>query len=717
MKHKISSLFLFLFLSLCVSGAPISKGKLKKALENITKYNFGKAYSILENYSNDSSLETQYALSMLYKYTSTPFSNIDTAYTLVISAITKYNAIKDKKKQHYYANLGIDSASLYSTKIEIETAAYEDVLKEKTLSAYNYFISKYYSSNKIKEIINLRNKILFDIAIAAGTSQALTEFIEKNPGFEDIELAKKLKEDLEFYEETYSGDINSYFYFIKTHPENSNINKAIENLFSKLKQTPNLNHLEDFIVTISHQSPYYDSAWKELYDGYTFDSRTETFIDFKYLYLGFPFQKRLEKDIENSKKTFFPIKENNRWGFITSDTTLKIATKYEWVGGFVNNVFPGKTDNEIEFLNKSGRLLFSRSYENVEKYSDDLFLVTQGERVGLIDHIGNNILPIDYEELYPMSSKMTGFCLEEKCGFLDSCFNEKIPPVYDFVGQFIGELATVYSGDFIGVVNKKGDTILPVDYQWVEILNYGFIKAKNDFLYELYKYTGDTLLSIGENFNFIEDFNDELAFVGREGKFGYINKHGNIKIPLKFSFKPSNLKRKGYDYNFHESYAKAYLKKGYGIIDTAQNIVVSFKYKDAMICSEGIVGLKEGTKWSYYNIEKKEKLPGAYSTIKPFKKGYGVVKEGKIVQIVDTTGAVVLEEIWDNVQVCGNNSFIVSKYGKYGIINTTARYILPLIYDSISFYSEDILFVKASETIGYYSLSKESFIYKGETGN
>lgn len=690
-----------------------SLAKKNKAIQAINNFNFGLAVKYLEKYENKDIIDINYARALLSKQENTPYFDLKTAYFLINKVKKQYDSLNSSEKNKI-ENLGVDSIKIDIVRIEIEKIAYKNAKNENTIKALNNFINTYVYSSDLNFAKTTRNRKEFNVALASGLSTSMINFIKKRPNFEDINLAKKLAEDLEFYEQTSGGSVESYFYFIRNHKNNYNIEKALNDLYHKLIDENNFNFWEQYLVQTPKTFKLYDSAWLQLYLTYTKESTTETYIDFKYLYLGFPFQKRINLDIEKARQNFLPIREKGKWGFVSENNKFKISPRFDWVGKFVNNVFPGKIGDKIYLVNKSDRVLAKTEYDDIEKYNKDFFLVSKDDKFGIVDQMGLTILPPTYEEIYELSDSAVGYCIYGKCGFLDYCFDSLISNDYHDVGKFKNSLALVYDSSFkIGLINKKGKLLINPKYDYAEIMKYGLVKLKVGSKFDLFKYKDDSIYKISINeYDFIGKLNEERLFVAKNKKSGFLDTSGKVVVPIKYSFKESDLTNKYLNYNFHGGFAKVFNKTGYGFINKTGEKVVPFIYQDAVIANDSVVGLKKGTTWSYYDISKKSKIHNNFTHIKPFQKNLGIGKEGKILKVINREGIALIEEVWEDVELVASKYFIVKKFGKVGLADLNGNYLLPIIYSKIFLVTEKTLYIENNGLIGYYSLEEKQIIFQ-----
>lgn len=178
----------------------------------------------------------------------------------------------------------------------------------------------------------------------------------------------------------------------------------------------------------------------------------------------------------------------------------------------------------------------------------------------------------------------------------------------------------------------------------------------------------------------------------------------------------------------------------YGYVNKSNKLVIPLKYEDANNFNEGMANVRIGQLWGYINTSGKEVVPLKYDFALEFKNGFGIVgiadkgsgcinKNGKLIipciyeaiyyfydnknhcdsksrivyaqlndkyYVFDETGRDILPSGYtfdDQFTHFSNNSdnyyFIVTKDGKYGVINERGQIILPASYDQISTTSDN----------------------------
>lgn len=180
---------------------------------------------------------------------------------------------------------------------------------------------------------------------------------------------------------------------------------------------------------------------------------------------------------------------------------------------------------------------------------------------GIIDDNGEVIIPVEYTELKNDKEIFMVSNLENKYGVLD----------------------------------RKGISIIPCLYDKIYIKE-NFLQVQNgqsypDWKFGLYTRSGRVVVSIGKEFLLDFDANDLSYVQADNGKYGYINKAGDIVLRCEyFSARP-----------FREGLAAVENEQGkFGFINTQGMLVIPYKYSSVSgNFYKGQVHIKEGRK-SYF---------------------------------------------------------------------------------------------------------------------
>ena len=209
-----------------------------------------------------------------------------------------------------------------------------------------------------------------------------------------------------------------------------------------------------------------------------------------------------------------------------------------------------------------------------------------------------------------------------------------------------------------GCINIKGEIIIPMKYNFITNFINGtataILETKNGENKKRYFMIDKKGKQISEDFDFIDiRYNkDELLIIAkRDGKFGFINNLGEIKIPFIFD----NVKRK-------PMYIKSDL--------------------------DNLVAVKKDNKWGFVDIsspELKIVISPQYDYVKPFTFGRALVKNDDSIFFIDKKGKKVTE---DYLEACPFNISGMTIVTPKGETDPTLVYIIDR-NGNIIFYSNE----------------------------
>ena len=235
-----------------------------------------------------------------------------------------------------------------------------------------------------------------------------------------------------------------------------------------------------------------------------------------------------------------------------------------------------KAGDKYGYINTKGELVIDAIYDKVTPFSDGLALVAIDDSIFFIDREGNKVL--DWKWDYPFAIDCDGVSY------------------YDFKN---GMIEVEYNGKS-GMVNKKGEYIIPPKYHRVGTFSEGLIALESN------------------------------------GKWGFVNSQGETVIPFKYEVAG----------NFNDglapvAYDKHYLNGKYGYINKKGEVVIPFIYDYARDFEDGLAIIEKADKYGVINKNGEEVIPCTYSYISPFREGYAVARKNDTHYFIDIKGKVL----------------------------------------------------------------------------
>lgn len=238
------------------------------------------------------------------------------------------------------------------------------------------------------------------------------------------------------------------------------------------------------------------------------------------------------------------VEINGKKGLINKENMEIIPCQYDYVyihneDGYIETV----KDKKVSIFTMTGNLILATSYEKVywrQIKKDNYCEVKLNGKTGVIDENGKEIIPCKYDDSYIFQLKEYGYCevkLNGKRGIVDKNGKELIPCRYDDIYgselkdkgmctvMMYGEKSEQGKIDCrLGVVNNKGQEILPAIYTSIGIQKEGYITVgKGGSRYK------DEYEAIGAKYavydinkkKFITDFKYDIIYLSSEGLFPY----------------------------------------------------------------------------------------------------------------------------------------------------------------------------------------------------
>ena len=201
----------------------------------------------------------------------------------------------------------------------------------------------------------------------------------------------------------------------------------------------------------------------------------------------------------------------------------------------------------------------------------------------------------------------------------------------------------------------------------------------------------------------VGSFNEGLARVELNWKWGYINKQGQEVVPPKYSIA----------LNFNEGLAKVLYANGdYGYINRQGEEIVPPRYHAVEFFCEGLAQVKLNEKWGYINQQGEEIVHPKYDVSGAFCNGFARIKLNGKWGLINKSGEEIVPPEYDGIGEYSEGTFLIKRNGRYGYINTLGDEIIPpdLQYDAAYAFNEGFTEVELNGKWGYINKLGEEII-------
>ena len=217
----------------------------------------------------------------------------------------------------------------------------------------------------------------------------------------------------------------------------------------------------------------------------------------------------------------------------------------------------------------------------------------------------------------------------------------------------------------------------------------------------------------------VESSGEGMFGFEKDGKFGYLDKNGNVVIPADYVYESSSTKTIP---SFEKGMVKLKKDNKYGILDKTGKVIVPFEY-DGLYTSNGkyipvyntlngkntwgivsmqnkiliplvyeqlqidsnLIGVKQNGKWGMKDVSGKDILPIEYDQLTPYAKNQVIqATKGSQVGFIDATGKWLFqkEKSVYTLSGCYEGMILCSVSGKYGYLDLKGNEVIITKYDN-----------------------------------
>ncbi len=176
-------------------------------------------------------------------------------------------------------------------------------------------------------------------------------------------------------------------------------------------------------------------------------------------------------------------------------------------------VKPGSNAVTLIYINGYG-------YEKIEPFREGLAAVMINFKYGFIDKSGKTVVPLMYDFAAEFKDGLASVSKDKKYGFVDKTGTEVIPPIYQETGfYFYEECVRMRLNGKWGVLDNKGNTIVPFNYEEIDYCQEGLIAVRLKYLWGFVDKTGK--VAVDFKYDKVSAFNKGIAPVTCGYKCGY----------------------------------------------------------------------------------------------------------------------------------------------------------------------------------------------------
>lgn len=398
------------------------------------------------------------------------------------------------------------------------------------------------------------------------------------------------------------------------------------------------------------------------------------------------------------------VEQDYEWGFINQKGKQVIDCQYKDAGDFVMARAP--VEKRVNgkgklwgYINRKGQEAIPFQYQEGQSFSEGYAGVRNEKGMVFIDTSGQTIIKPNHYSFWAKVkpfrkglAKVKNPANEE--GYVDTNGREVIPVEQGHIysGGFTKGLVKAKKEDRIGFYNRKGEVVIPFEYQTVRPFdgqtwssaqdahgNWGFINRQ-----------GKPVIAFhyAKAWNFAYNRAAVLKPIKNYHRWAYINKKGEEVISARYASAPvfSVLRycRDFYNCVVRQPIAKVRMGSHYGIIDTNGHYLIEPSYDKIEKFSNGWAAAKEGASWTYVSLNGETLTDTKWEEARAFFFGCAAVQRDGSWGILDTSGQLVLpteyQAVWHDLET---GYFMVQKGEKWALFNQHAEQVTEYRFDAV----------------------------------
>ncbi len=345
-----------------------------------------------------------------------------------------------------------------------------------------------------------------------------------------------------------------------------------------------------------------------------------------------------------SGNNFRAFKKTDGWCLIDRNNKPLTQKNYDWIGPIKNNLYPAEDNHYQGSLNETGEEIIHCVFDSLIETSNDLLVVKFKNQFGIINTREDWVVAPQTHPLHLINNQLYA----------------QQQPLNLFLKNFTGDI--IYFTD--NRVAFKKDFFL-------EYLPDGTEKTI-DYNGRIINRTEPPKL---KNFEQIFQVSEGLRGIQRDGKFGFIDERGRLRIANRYDAIGE----------FHEGLAPVKLIGKWGFVNPSDQVVINPNYEKVGVFIDGIALATRNGKAGVIDKKGNTVLGFQYDSVQYSTKKKFLLYNNGLVGLADVNGTVLIDPRFDHLSQLDNGLVLVDVQGKFGVITTLGHSVIPIVYDALTF--------------------------------
>jgi hypothetical protein len=675
---RIVFFFSVLFVSQLGYGSSIDKGY--KAL-SVKDYFKAKKY-FTKGLKYHTAAASQ-GLSIIYYRNDNPFHNYDSAFAYIQSSLELWEVDKERKKEKWFI-YGYSKDSIIAIRDLVSTSFYQMALADGSVESLTNFSKIHPWAKENSNAIAMRDSLAFFEAVTMNNSEAYLKYVNTYPESNYRSLAQSNYFDSQFEEITISKTTESFSEFIQNYPNNPLVEKAEKSRYILETKEGSKGVYMSFIEKFPSSS-YKDTAWIAFFQK-SIDNYTEESInEFLMTYPESPAVNFAEQELVSMNTVYFPVTKKGKYGFMTQDGVVAIEPIFDNVSFYKEGFVVCSINDKFGVISKRGITQIDFEYSSISDFQNGFAVAEKEEKFGLLDRNGKLIMDCIYSDLSLPNDGFVYAQLGGKYGFYNIEGKLVIPHIYDDVYSFESGIAKVIVSDKEAFISKEGEFVVEPNYSEVERYSDSIFVFNTDDYYGLINSRNEVIVE--PVYDEINQVVNGLALAVYDNQVVYLDNYGRRTIDNDFQTFP-NYRLKG---EFSDSIAIAMKDEKYVRINMKGQLIGNGKFENVGLGRKYFPVQMNG-KWGLMGPNSKLTIPTEYSNIHLFDDKYVLASKEDTLGVYSVSGKKIVPFIFEDVIELAPNIWSVKQNNQFGVYNAE-QLIAPIKYQHVGVFNEEYLFL------------------------
>jgi hypothetical protein len=240
----------------------------------------------------------------------------------------------------------------------------------------------------------------------------------------------------------------------------------------------------------------------------------------------------------------------------------------------------------------------------------------------------------------------------------------------------VGEgLFAVMSGDAYGYVDRTGTLVIPAEYEEAWAFSDGLAVVQKGGRHFYIDKAGKTAVEPKEAFDYLTDFDGDLAVAGKADKYGLIDKSGAVVLAPQYDWLEST-----------GGVIVATKGEKVGIIDRSGAWIAEPAFDAVGVFSGGLAPARSGDKWGFIDTCGIWKIEPEYDDAFGFESGPAQVAKGDKWGLIDKAGKEILAPSMDYISEQGWTDGVIAfspDGALHGLLDMSGNVVMEPKYNSV----------------------------------